>query len=38
MIWLCWVLIMRVGTLISLVPLRDLLFVAYEHLVTGYGI
>ena len=37
-IWLCWVLIMRVGTLISLVPLRDLLFVAYGHLVTEHGI
>ena len=37
-IWLCWVLIMCVGTLISLVPLRDLLFVAYGHLVTEHGI
>ena len=37
-IWLCWVLIMHAGSLISLVPLRDLLVVAGKYLVVGYGI
>ena len=37
-IWLHWVLIMHVGSLISLVPLRDHLVVAGKRLVAGYGI
>ena len=37
-IWLCWALIMHAGSLISLVPLRDLLVVAGEYLVAGYAI
>ena len=36
--YLHWVLIMHVGSLISLVPLRDHLVVAGKRLVAGYGI